>query len=212
MKGRGRSAETDPFRQPRRCAGRPFRKYKRTRIRMVSTAVRVLPDLLRFFGTRTRRTRLPWATMSQISLRCGMPREPVTHRPGADEPLRAVPGAQTLHVAATYTLSEAGRKVSLLAGGDGKAVQRLTLLVPAARLHLVSVDLNGVARLKLQPRFERVDGQDVVRRDGPPTYDVPPSVEDLFKEAARNTSSSGSINPTARGTATAVATRIETGG
>lgn len=113
--------------------------------------------------------------------------QPVTHRAtAAAESLRAVPTAQTLSVSAVYNLSEAGRKASLLAGGDGKAVQRLTLQVPATRLHLVSVDLNGAARLKLHPRFERVDGQDVVRRDGPPTYDLPPSIEDLFKEAARN--------------------------
>lgn len=113
--------------------------------------------------------------------------QPITHRtPSTAEPLRAVPAGQTLSVAAVYNLSEAGRKASLLAGGDGKAVQRLSLQIPATRLHLVSVDTNGVARLKLHPRYERADEQEVVRRDGPPTYDVPPSVEDLFKEAARN--------------------------
>jgi hypothetical protein len=99
--------------------------------------------------------------------------------------LRAVPTAQALTVAAVYLLSEAGRKASLLAGGDGKGVQRLSVQVPSARLHLVSVDLQGTARLKLQPRFERVDGA-VVRRDGPPSYDLPPSVEELFREAAKN--------------------------
>jgi hypothetical protein len=107
----------------------------------------------------------------------------LAHR--AADPLRAVPGAQWLNVAAIYQLSEAGRKASLLTGGDGKALQRLTVQVPAPRLHLVSVDQNGSARLKLQPRFERVDGQ-VVRRDGPPTYDVPPAIDDLFRDAARN--------------------------
>lgn len=94
--------------------------------------------------------------------------------------------APTLNVSAIYTLSEAGRKASLLAGGNGHATQRLTVQVPATRLHLVSVDAQGVARLKLQPRFELTDDQGVVRRDGPRTYDVPPSIEDLFKEAARN--------------------------
>ena len=58
--------------------------------------------------------------------------QPVTHRPTTNEPLRVVPIAQTLNVAAMYTLSETGRKTSVLAGGDGKAVQRLTLPVPAA--------------------------------------------------------------------------------
>ena len=56
--------------------------------------------------------------------------------------LRAVPSAQSLTVSAVYHLSEAGRKASLLAGGDGAGIQRLTVQVPATRLHLVSV---GVA-------------------------------------------------------------------
>ena len=57
--------------------------------------------------------------------------------------------SRTLTVTATYVLSEEGRKVSLLTGGDGRAVQQLTLQVPANRLHLVAVDPNGVARLKI---------------------------------------------------------------
>src|SRR5687767_1935183 len=40
-------------------------------------------------------------------------------------------GHKTLVVTATYRLSEEGRKASLLAGGDGRALQRLTVLVPA---------------------------------------------------------------------------------
>jgi hypothetical protein len=60
-----------------------------------------------------------------------------------------------------------------------------TIPVPATRLHLVAVDVKGNARLKLQPRFERENGH-VVRRDGPPTYDSPPTVDELFREAARN--------------------------
>jgi hypothetical protein len=105
--------------------------------------------------------------------------------PRTAEPLRAVPNVQALNVAAVFHLSETGRKASLLAGGDGKALQRLSVQVPVTRLHLVAVDLHGNARLKLQPRFERVDGQ-VVRRDGPPSYDAPPTIEDLFREAAKN--------------------------
>ena len=78
--------------------------------------------------------------------------QPVTHRAtAAAESLRAVPTAQTLSVSAVYHLSEAGRKASLLAGGDGKAVQRLTLQVPATRLHLVSVDLNGARAPQAPP-------------------------------------------------------------
>jgi hypothetical protein len=74
----------------------------------------------------------------------------------------------------------------LLAGGDGRAVQELTLHVPANRLHLVAVDPNGVARLKLLPRYHLDRQDDVVRVDAPPTYDVPPDLETLFREAARN--------------------------
>ena len=46
-------------------------------------------------------------------------------------------------------------KASLFAGGDRHAVQQIALQVPANRLHLVSVDKQGVARLKLRPRFDR---------------------------------------------------------
>jgi hypothetical protein len=53
-------------------------------------------------------------------------------------------------------------------------------------MHLVTVDKDGNARLKLQPRFELDANQHVVRVDAPPTYDVPPSVDDLFRAAARN--------------------------
>src|SRR3954464_819252 len=73
--------------------------------------------------------------------------------------LEAVPTAagpastKMLTVTAMYLLSEEGRKASLLDGGDGKAVQQLSLQVPANRLHLVSVDAHGVARLKLRPQF-----------------------------------------------------------
>lgn len=103
----------------------------------------------------------------------------------APDPLRAVPSAQTLSVSVAYHLSEAGRKASLLAGGDGKGVQRLTVQVPSSRLHLVAVGMSGQARLKLQPHFERIDGQ-VLRHDDPPVFDAPPTVEELFHLAARN--------------------------
>jgi len=106
--------------------------------------------------------------------------------------LEAVPtpgtsaATKTLTVTATYLLSEEGRKASLLDGGDGKAVQQLSLQVPANRLHLVSVDVQGVARLKLRPRYQ-LDGENgVVRIDAAPTYDSPPDIEELFREAARN--------------------------
>ena len=93
---------------------------------------------------------------------------------------------RTLTVTAMYLLSEEGRKASLLAGGNGHEVQQLAIDVPANRLHLVSVDANGVARLKLRPRYQLDDNQVVVRIDAAPVYDVPPDVEDLFRAAAVN--------------------------
>ena len=82
-------------------------------------------------------------------------------------------------------LSEEGRKASLLTGGDGRAQQQLMVEVPTTRLHLVTVDADGTARLKLQPRYEAV-GDRVLRHDAPPSYDVPPTIDDLFKDASRN--------------------------
>lgn len=93
---------------------------------------------------------------------------------------------KSLPATATFILSEAGRKASLLAGGDGKALQTLTLNVPAGRLHLVSVDRQGVARLRLRPRFELDGEQRVVRLDSSPAFDEPPSPEELLRLAARN--------------------------
>ena len=94
--------------------------------------------------------------------------------------------ARSLTVTAVYQLSEAGRKASLLAGGDGRAVQQITVQVPTSRLHLVSVDPQGVARLRIRPRYETDAEQRVVRIDAAPTYDVPPTIDELFREAARN--------------------------
>jgi hypothetical protein len=110
------------------------------------------------------------------------------HRPELGTPVATatIEPNQTLAVSATYLLSEDGRKASLLAGGDGRAVQELTVQVPTNRLHLVSVDANGVARLKLRPRYEMNGEQRVVRVDAPPMYDSPPDIEDLFRDAARN--------------------------
>lgn len=96
------------------------------------------------------------------------------------------PAARTLAATATYWLSEAGRKAALLAGQDGRARQDIRLDIPVARLHLVSVDAHGVARLKLRPRYERDAAQRIVRIDLAPTFDVPPTLDDLFALAARN--------------------------
>jgi hypothetical protein len=92
----------------------------------------------------------------------------------------------TLRVTAEYWLSEAGRKVALLAGQDGRARQILPIDVPIARLHLIAVDARGLPRLKLQPRYERRASDEIIRIAGSPTYDAPPSLEDLYALAARN--------------------------
>lgn len=109
----------------------------------------------------------------------------VASRSAADPSVGPRPVAPSLRVAARYLLSEDGRKAALLAGGDGRAQQQIFVDVPATRLHLVTVDADGTARLKLQPRYE-ADGDRILRHDTPPSYDVPPTIDDLYKEAARN--------------------------
>jgi hypothetical protein len=96
-----------------------------------------------------------------------------------------VEAARMLSATASYLLSEDGRKASLLSGGDGRAVQQITLQVPANRLHLVSVDRQGVARLKLRPRFE-MDAAGIVRVDSLPMFDAPPTIDELYRAAAKN--------------------------
>jgi hypothetical protein len=112
--------------------------------------------------------------------------QPASPRPNV--PMVTVPSSssQTLTVSAVYQLSEMGRKASLLAGGNGRALQQLSVQVPANRLHLVAVDRDGVARLRLQPRFERTAEDRIRRYDRPAIYDVPPTLDDLFRDAARN--------------------------
>lgn len=93
---------------------------------------------------------------------------------------------QTLTATATYRLSEQGRKASLLAGGNGRGVQEVPVTVPVSRMHLVSVDAEGLARVRLQPRFFLNGEQQVVRNDEPPIFDTVPSVDELLSEAAQN--------------------------
>ncbi|MEP6919450.1 MAG: hypothetical protein ABJC89_27660, partial [Acidobacteriota bacterium] len=108
-----------------------------------------------------------------------------------DSSLHAVPppageASRTLSVTADYRLSEVGRKASLLTGGNGRAEQRVKVDVPLTRLHLVHVDGNGVARLKLRPQFKLNPDQRIVRIKLAPVYDRPPTIEELFQDAARN--------------------------
>ena len=93
---------------------------------------------------------------------------------------------QTVRVTAVFRLSEAGRKASLLAGGNGRRRQQIVLQIPVTRMHLVHVDDGGTAWLKLRPRFEMRPDQRVVRLDEAPVYDAPPSIEALLQDAARN--------------------------
>ena len=62
----------------------------------------------------------------------------------------------------------------------------MTVTLPTTRLHLVTVDAQGRARLKLRPRFELNAEQRVVRIDAPPMFDAPPTLDDLCREAGRN--------------------------
>jgi hypothetical protein len=107
-----------------------------------------------------------------------------------ESPLHAVSLAsdaqRTLKVSAEYRLSEAGRKASLLSGGNGRARQKVTLMLPATRLHLVRVEANGVARLKLRPQFQLSSDQRIVRVAERPLYDHPPTLDELLQDAARN--------------------------
>lgn len=91
-----------------------------------------------------------------------------------------------LTVKAAFTLSEGGRKASLLNGGDGRALQQLEVDVPTNRLHLVNVDGEGSAQLKLRPRYDVKPNGHVVQIDTPPVYDRPPTIEELFLAAAKN--------------------------
>ena len=107
-----------------------------------------------------------------------------------ESPLHAVPPAsdaqRMLKVRAEYRLSEAGRKASLLSGGNGRARQKVTLMLPATRLHLVRVEWNGIARLKLRPQFQLNSEQRIIRVDERPLYDHPPTLDELLQDAARN--------------------------
>jgi hypothetical protein len=115
---------------------------------------------------------------------------PVLVRPElVDSSTMEAPGskrASGLTVTAVYHLSEAGRKASLLTGSDGHTVQRITVEVPANRLHLVSVTGHGIARLKLRPRYELDAEQQVICIDMAPIYDQPPTIDELLRQAARN--------------------------
>src|SRR5437868_6755090 len=101
----------------------------------------------------------------------GRPRRALPPTARATRELGAADVDRLVTVMATYQLSEDGRKASLLVGGNGRATQKITMQVPASRLHLVTVDAEGAARLKLRPRYHLDALQRVVRVDTPPTYE-----------------------------------------
>src|SRR5262245_28237344 len=86
-------------------------------------------------------------------------------RDGANSETPSAP--HVIRAKASFLLSEAGRKASLLAGRSGRERQRVRVAVPTHRLHLVTVDPAGVPRLKLRPRFE-LKGERVFRIDALP--------------------------------------------
>lgn len=108
------------------------------------------------------------------------------HAVATPSPTTPVESVRTLSVTADFRLSEAGRKASLLNGGNGRAEQRVKVSVPLPRLHLVHVDANGVARLKLRPQFKMSPDQRVIKIKLAPVYDHPPTIDELFQDAARN--------------------------
>ena len=108
------------------------------------------------------------------------------HAVATPTPVIPVESVRTLSVTADYRLSEVGRKASLLNGGNGRAEQRVKVAVPLTRLHLVHVDANGIARLKLRPQFKTSADHRVIKIKLAPVYDHPPTIDELFQDAARS--------------------------
>src|SRR5262245_30952632 len=116
------------------------------------------------FGLRPRKSRVGKRRLRTVMDAIA---HAATRRPEsplhAVEPPKPVESTRTLSVTADYRLSEAGRKASLLSGSNGHAEQRVKIAVPLTRLHLVHVDNNGVARLKLRPQFKLNTDQRIVK-------------------------------------------------
>src|SRR5688500_15245870 len=108
------------------------------------------------------------------------------HAVGTSTPATSVESARTLSVTADYRLSEAGRKASLLSGGNGHAEQRLKIAVPLTRIHLVHVDNNGVEMLKFRPQLKLNTEKRLVKNKFAALDDHPPTLDELFQDAARN--------------------------
>ena len=61
----------------------------------------------------------------------------------------------------------------------------MKIAVPLTRLHLVHVDNNGLARLKLRPQFKPNTDHRIVKIKFALVYDHPPTLDELFQDAAR---------------------------
>lgn len=90
-----------------------------------------------------------------------------------------------IKVKAAYLLTEAGRKAALLMGRNGRERQTAVVRIATHRMHLVTVDAQGVSHLKLRPRYED-RGDHVVRVDALPVFDHPMTGEELLLAASKN--------------------------
>src|SRR5262245_32053667 len=117
--------------------------------------------------------------MDAIAHAATRPLDSSLHTVATSAPAIPVESVRTLSVTADYRLSEVGRKASLLNRGNGRAEQHVKISVPLPRLHLVHVDANGVARLKLRPQFKVSTDQRVIKIKLAPVYDHPPTIDEL---------------------------------
>jgi hypothetical protein len=90
---------------------------------------------------------------------------------------------RTIKALAVVQLSAHGRRASLLAGGDGHALQRLHVDVPPSAADLVRVNRRGEASLVLGPRIVVQPNGRLRRLRDPMLYDAPPTNEQLLVDA-----------------------------
>jgi hypothetical protein len=97
-----------------------------------------------------------------------------------DAPVRP---ERTIKALAVVQLSARGRRASLLAGGDGRALQRLHVDVPPSAVDLIRVNRRGEASLVLGPRIVALPNGRLRRLREPMLYDAPPTNEQLLVDA-----------------------------
>ncbi len=89
----------------------------------------------------------------------------------------------TISVTATILLSPNGRRASLLAGGDGRRLQRRTVQISAQDIELVRVNRRGEATLMLTPQIVATPDGQLRRTRQVPEYDTVPSEEQVLADA-----------------------------